>query len=135
MLEKRLTDDYFQVTDKPFESHDTTRSKYVYPYLESFIKTLLRFSETGFTLEGVNLTPKLLSIFADNRHVRSLYLGFADANLSEKYQSLKNHQSTHDWTSEYTDAELKGLVRRKIIKSSRMRRECRKYGIEPTPSA
>jgi adenylate kinase family enzyme len=119
MIEKRLTDSEIEIDSKE-------RNKIVWPYVESLIKTRLKFGKDndGFIFEGDILRPSRVKIFKDLPNVHIVCIGYPNISVKDKMKRIRDYKDGHDWTDKLSDEELEQEVTKLIQRSKEFQQEC-----------
>lgn len=130
MLQKKYTLEEFSIKPKDNETKEEARTEYMWIYLKSFILTQKRFTETGYCIEGVHLTPTNLAQFKNQKDISMIFLGYADADPNEKLDYIRKHMSPHDWLADRSDKYVLSVIEHLIEVSKKFRDDCERLGLK-----
>ena len=102
----------------------------MWPYISNLVEDLIKYASEDFVIEGDILLPEYLKEYKDNPDVSTCYIGYSSISISQKIENILNSRKGGDWTSEYTEKELKKFVKWSIKESKKYQRECKKFGIQ-----
>ena len=113
------------------DSDDACVGEQLWCLVKSIAKMMIK-DRLDYLLEGAALQPKhaneLLTEFPNE--VRAVFIGYAEADISEKFKQIKTHGGgADDWMMKFEDALIKREVERLKMVSQVLRDECAKFEI------
>ncbi len=101
----------------------------MWPYIDSLIEDLRVYSSEDYVIEGDVLLPKYLSKYLNYSDVKVCYIGFSNISVSEKTKNILKYRKEGDWTTQYSEKELRKFVRWGINESKKYKKECKKLEV------
>ncbi len=113
-----------------YESLPEVNGQIMWPYIDALIEEYMKNTNENFVIEGDVLLPKFLKKYAGNNEVMTCFLGFSEANSSQKANDIRNNADEDDWTNEYDVKGLEDLAKWGIEQSIKYKLECEELGIK-----
>ena len=101
----------------------------MWPYIDNLITDLKEYSAEDYIIEGDILLPEYLFKYKDFPEVKVCYIGFSTISVSEKTDNIVKFRGEGDWTTEYSEKELKKFVRWSIKESKKYKKKCKKLDL------
>lgn len=102
----------------------------MWPFIDNLVKDLSVYASEDYVIEGDVLLPEYLKQYKESSEVKICYIGFTTISVSQKMEHILNCRKEGDWTSQYSEKELKKFVRWSIRESKKYKKECRKLGVK-----
>ncbi len=102
--------------------------------LEEYIKTFLynyEYEGVGYVFDSTHLRPcNIVNIYEKIGKVPTVFLGYADINVEEKFKQIRKNDLKKDfWSFKMSDDELREYVKSHIERSRKLREECAQLSI------
>ena len=112
-------------------SDDASVGEQIWPLVKATAKMIIK-DRIDYLLEGASLQPKhaneLISEFPNE--VRAVFIGYADADIGEKFKQIKTYGGgADDWMMKFDDVVIKSEVERLKVVSKVLQGECVKFQI------
>jgi len=130
-IEKKATDESFDIRKVSKEKDPyIARVEYLWPYIKSFAVSQAMYGLTGYCIEGDALEPSKVNELKEYKNVHTIFLGFPNTKLEDKFKEVREYKDDYDWTEKLEDKELKSSIENTIKRSKYYKEECQKYDIK-----
>ncbi len=104
------------------------------PKMRNLIKALLTYHSDTYDLviEGWQISAADIEIYKEwsKGNLKMCVLGFDNIDIKTKIQHIRNNPSYNEWTHNYSQSELEGLIKDMINANIRRKQECATFGVE-----